>query len=130
MSARGADAAIDGANVNKMISDYAAQKREVADLSAAVLSLTKEIRALKDAQRKTTSANEQDAPPPPPTSASANRGNARSTRENGRTDLSTYDKSWPTPKRDWFFAEFRKREPARWKKWRANNLKAQLAALE
>ena len=111
-----------------MISDYAAQKREIADLSAAVLSLTKEIRALKDAQRKATSANEQVAPSPP-----ANR-RKREQRERKKyegewTDGVEYDKSWPRPKRDWFFVEFKKQELARWKKWRANNLKAQLAAL-
>ena len=65
MGAGGADAATDGANINKMIRNYAAQKREIADLSAVVLSLTKEIRVLKDAQRNATSANEQDAPSSP-----------------------------------------------------------------
>ena len=66
MGAGGVNADTDGANVNKMTSNYAAQKREITDLSTAVLSLTKEIHALKDAQCKANSTNEQDAPSSPP----------------------------------------------------------------
>ena len=129
MGARGADTATDGANVNKMISDYAAQKKEIADFLVAVLRLTKEIRALMDAQRKAISVNEQDAPSSP-TNKRKREPKERRTYEGDWKDGLEYDKSWPKPKRDWFFSEFRKREPARWKKWRVKGLRAQLATLE
>ena len=112
-----------------MISDYATQKREIADLSATVLSLTKEIRALKDTQGKAISTNEQDAPSSPTNKRKREQGE-RKKYEGQWTDGLEYDKSWPKPIRHWCFVEFRKQEPALWKKWRANNLKAQLAALE
>ena len=98
-------------------------------MSAAVLSLTKEIRALKDAQRKATSANEQDAPSSP-TNKRKREWKERKIYKGEWKDGLEYDKSWPKPKRDWFVSEFRKWEPARWKKWRAEGLKAQLTALE
>ena len=93
------------------------------------MSLTKEIRVPKDAQRNATSANEQDAPSSPTNKCKRER-KERKTYEREWKDGLDYDKSWPKPKRDWFFAEFRKREPARWKKWCAEGLKARLAALE
>ena len=94
-----------------------------------MLSLTKEIRALKDTQRKSISANEQDAPSSP-TNKRKREQRERKKYEGEWTNRLEYDNSWPRPKRDWFFVEFKKQELARWKKWRANNLKAQLAALE
>ena len=85
------NAATDSAKVSKIISDYAVQKKEIVDLSAEILSLTEEIRALKQAKRNASSEKEQDAPRHPYllTNASASDVNARRTRGNGRTVLST-----------------------------------------
>ena len=129
MSTKNANAATDGPDVNKMISEYATQKLEIADLSDAVLSLTKEIRALKDAQRKTTSTNEQDSPSTTPNKRK--REQKKSGKYEGEwIDGLEFDKSLPRNKQSWFFPAFKKNEPERWKKWRTGSLKAQLAALE
>ena len=112
------------------MSDYAAQKKELTDLAAAVLNLTKEIRALKEAKRNGTSDKENNAPASPVNRQKRGRRGERKTYEGEWKDGLEYDVAWPKSKKTWYFDEFRKKDHAGWKKWRAISLKAQLKALE
>ena len=126
-------AATDSANaVNRLLTDFAAQKKEIADLSTTVMNLTKEIRAMRDAQRSGGSNKENESPTSSPPNKRRREPRVPKASDEVREwkDGLAFDKTWSHNKKNWYFSEFKKRDLAGWKVWRAEGLKQQLKALE